>query len=59
MVTYDAVMPSTNSTKIFYLVREETTYTYDREDDHEYYFSRPSRFDLFEIIERASNLFFC
>jgi hypothetical protein len=34
MVTYDTVIPSTNSTKIFYIVREETTYTYDRDDNN-------------------------
>ena len=34
MVTYDTVIPSTNSTKILYIVREETTYTYDRDDNN-------------------------
>lgn len=34
MVTYDTAIPSTTSTKIFYFVREETTYTYDRDDNN-------------------------
>ncbi len=34
MVTYDTVIPSTNSTKIFYLIQEEITYTYDRDDNN-------------------------
>jgi hypothetical protein len=33
-VTYDTVIPSTISTKIFYIVRKETTYTYDRDDNN-------------------------
>jgi hypothetical protein len=34
MVTYDTVIPSTNSTEIFYFVRKETTYTYDRDNNN-------------------------
>ena len=34
MVMYDTVIPSTNSTKIFYFIRKETTYTYDKYDDN-------------------------
>jgi len=30
---YDTLIPSTKSTKIFYFVRKETTYTYDRDDN--------------------------
>ena len=33
MVTYDTLISSKNSTNIFYFLRKETTYTYDRYDD--------------------------
>ncbi|CAF4480172.1 unnamed protein product, partial [Rotaria magnacalcarata] len=33
MVTYDRLIPSTSPTKFFYVLREETTYTYDRDDN--------------------------
>lgn len=33
MVVYHTVKPSTNSASILYVVQEETTYTYDREDN--------------------------
>ncbi|CAF1160163.1 unnamed protein product [Rotaria sordida] len=34
MVIHDTVISSTNSTKIFYVLREETIYTYDRDDNN-------------------------
>lgn len=34
MVLNDTVIPSTNPTNILYIVREETTYTYDRDDNN-------------------------
>jgi hypothetical protein len=52
MVTYKTVP----STKIFCLVRKETTYTYDREDDNNNDLLRPSKLIL-KIIE-ARNLSF-
>jgi hypothetical protein len=34
MVMYDTVIPSIDPARIFYVVREETTYTYDRDDNN-------------------------
>ncbi len=34
MVMYDTVIPSIDPANFFYVLREETTYTYDRDDNN-------------------------
>jgi len=49
---YDTVIPSTNPTKIFYFVRKETTYTYDRDDNNNDDDSSPTGRFIFKIMKK-------
>ena len=56
MVTYDTVIPSINPATFFYVVREETTYTYDRDDNNnDNKSSRTSRFHFLINQRRAKD----